>query len=161
MSDQRRALLLPQEIKLLPEDQHILLIEHLHAIRCHKIRYFEDKLFKKRLLPAPEVPKHDFSKFHGGRLDDHFALWQQREPHPPDLEREPDPEVEPVDTPEIDEPNEIEAVEPEPYRPIPPELAPEREFELDFTHVTIPAGQYATLGQLKRDVDVFSKELGL
>ena len=161
MSDQRRALLLPQEIKLLPEDQQILLIEHLHAIRCHKIRYFEDKLFKKRLLPAPEVPKHDFSKFHGGRLDDHFALWQQREPHPPDPEREPDPEVEPVDTPEIDEPNEIEAAEPEPYRPIPPELAPEREFELDFTHVTIPAGQYATLGQLKRDVDGFSKELGL
>jgi type IV secretion system protein VirD4 len=55
VSDQRRALLLPQEVKALGNEQAIVFYEGLRPIRCRKIRYFEDPRFTRRLLPAPEV----------------------------------------------------------------------------------------------------------
>ena len=57
VSDQRRALLLPQEVKALGNEQAIVFYEGLRPIRCRKIRYFEDPRFTHRLLPAPEVPQ--------------------------------------------------------------------------------------------------------
>jgi type IV secretion system protein VirD4 len=57
VSDQRRALLLPQEVKALGNEQAIVFYEGLRPIRCRKIRYFEDPRFTRRLLPAPEVPQ--------------------------------------------------------------------------------------------------------
>ena len=77
-SDQRRALLLPQEIKAMPADQEILFVEHLLPVRCKKIRYYDDKLFASRILPPPRVKAQDVSRYSGGRMDDHFAMWQQR-----------------------------------------------------------------------------------
>jgi type IV secretion system protein VirD4 len=55
VSEQRRALLLPQEVKALGSEQAIVFYEGLRPIRCRKIRYFEDPRFTSRLLPAPEV----------------------------------------------------------------------------------------------------------
>lgn len=55
-SEQRRALLLPQEVKELGSEEEIIFYEGMRPIRCRKIRYFADKRFRKRLLPAPEVP---------------------------------------------------------------------------------------------------------
>ena len=78
VSDQRRALLLPQEIKEMPADQEILFVEHLLPVRCSKIRYYDDKIFASRVLPPPGVKAQDVSKYSGGRTDDHFAMWQQR-----------------------------------------------------------------------------------
>jgi type IV secretion system protein VirD4 len=57
VSEQRRALLLPQEVKELGPDQAIVFYEGLRPIRCRKIRYFRDARFRKRLLPPPKVPK--------------------------------------------------------------------------------------------------------
>ena len=57
VSDQRRALLLPQEVKALGNEQAIVFYEGLRPIGCRKIRYFEDPRFTRRLLPAPEVPQ--------------------------------------------------------------------------------------------------------
>lgn len=57
VSEQRRALLLPQEVKALGNDKAIIFYEGLRPIRCRKIRYFEDPRFTHRLLPAPEVPQ--------------------------------------------------------------------------------------------------------
>ena len=57
VSEQRRALLLPQEVKALGSEQAIVFYEGLRPIRCRKIRYFEDPRFTSRLLPAPEVPQ--------------------------------------------------------------------------------------------------------
>ncbi|MEO8313371.1 MAG: type IV secretory system conjugative DNA transfer family protein [Pseudomonadota bacterium] len=54
-SDQRRALLLPQEVKEIGSDQAIVFYEGLRPILCRKVRYFEDPLFKARLLPPPDV----------------------------------------------------------------------------------------------------------
>ncbi len=56
MSHQHRALLLPQEVKELGPEQAIVLYEGLRPIRCRKIRYFADRCFRKRLMPAPGSP---------------------------------------------------------------------------------------------------------
>jgi type IV secretion system protein VirD4 len=56
ISHQRRALLLPQEVKELGPEQAIVFYEGLRPIRCRKIRYFTDRRFRKRLLPPPAVP---------------------------------------------------------------------------------------------------------
>jgi type IV secretion system protein VirD4 len=56
VSLQRRALLLPQEVKELGKDDAIVFYEGLRPIRCRKIRYFTDRRFSKRLLPPPERP---------------------------------------------------------------------------------------------------------
>lgn len=57
-SEQRRALLLPQELKELGSEQAIVFYEGLRPIHCRKIRYFRDRRFRVRLLPPPEVPCH-------------------------------------------------------------------------------------------------------
>ena len=56
ISHQRRALLLPQEVKELGPEQAIVFYEGLRPIRCCKIRYFADRRFRRRLLPAPSAP---------------------------------------------------------------------------------------------------------
>jgi type IV secretion system protein VirD4 len=56
VSEQRRALLLPQEVKELGNDHEIIFYEGMRPIRCRKIRYFEDPRFKARLFPPPERP---------------------------------------------------------------------------------------------------------
>jgi type IV secretion system protein VirD4 len=56
VSEQRRALLLPQEVKELGAEEAIVFYEGLRPIRCRKIRYFADKRFRRRLLPAPLHP---------------------------------------------------------------------------------------------------------
>lgn len=54
-SDQRRALLLPQELKLVPQTQSFVLKAGVPPILADKIRYFADPRFQARLLPAPAV----------------------------------------------------------------------------------------------------------
>ncbi len=55
-SQQRRPLMLPQEIKELPSDEALVFYEGLRPIRCQKIRYFEDPKFKHRLRPPHPRP---------------------------------------------------------------------------------------------------------
>jgi type IV secretion system protein VirD4 len=56
VSEQRRALLLPQEVKELGTEDALVFYEGLRPIRCLKIRYFSEMRFRKRLLPAPTTP---------------------------------------------------------------------------------------------------------
>ena len=55
-SEQRRALLLPQEVQQLGKDQSIIFYEGTRPLRCQKIRYFADRRFRARLMPAQPVP---------------------------------------------------------------------------------------------------------
>ena len=55
VSEQRRPLLLPQEVKALGTAKALIFYEGLSPIRCRKIRYFEDARFRARLLPPPVV----------------------------------------------------------------------------------------------------------
>lgn len=69
-SEQRRALLLPQEFKELGSERMVVICEHCKPILGEKIRYHRDRVFAQRLLPAPQVPRMD--------VDLHLARLQQR-----------------------------------------------------------------------------------
>jgi type IV secretion system protein VirD4 len=56
VSEQKRALLLPQEVKELGPNQEIIFCEGLRPIRARKIRYYQDRWFRGRLLPPPQDP---------------------------------------------------------------------------------------------------------
>ena len=53
VNEQKRPLLLPQEVKELGREREILIYEGLRPVLAKKNRYFEDPLFKKRLFPPP------------------------------------------------------------------------------------------------------------
>ncbi len=53
ISEQRRALMLPQEIKELGRDREIVMYEGLRPILATKNRYFEDSRLRMRLFPPP------------------------------------------------------------------------------------------------------------
>jgi type IV secretion system protein VirD4 len=53
ISDQKRPLMLPQEVKELGRDREILLYEGLRPVLAWKNRYYEDRFFRKRLFPPP------------------------------------------------------------------------------------------------------------
>ena len=58
--EERRPLMLPQEVKALGADKEIIFIEGVsHPILAEKIRYYRDRFFKKRLLPRIELPVID------------------------------------------------------------------------------------------------------
>ncbi len=59
ISNVQRALLLPQEVILLPRDEQIVLIESFPPIKSKKIAYYQDKFFTKRLLPPTFIPTQE------------------------------------------------------------------------------------------------------
>ncbi len=69
-SEQRRALLLPQEFKELGSERLVVIYENCKPILGEKIRYYRDKAFVSRLRPAPAVPRMD--------MDLHLARTQER-----------------------------------------------------------------------------------
>lgn len=69
-SEQRRALLLPQEFKELGSERLVVIFENCKPILGEKIRYYRDKAFTSRLLKPPAVPRMD--------MDLHLARVQER-----------------------------------------------------------------------------------
>ncbi|MDR0564689.1 MAG: type IV secretory system conjugative DNA transfer family protein [Azoarcus sp.] len=69
-SDQRRALLLPQEIKEIGTDRQIVILEGAKPIFCEKIRYYADPAFESRIAAPPSVGLLD--------MDTHRAMVQAR-----------------------------------------------------------------------------------
>jgi len=55
-SDQRRALLLPQELAQLPPDALLILRAGLPPVRGRKLRYYAEPAFRRRVTPPPAVP---------------------------------------------------------------------------------------------------------
>jgi type IV secretion system protein VirD4 len=59
-SEERRALMLPQELKAMGADREVILYEGIpHPVMCDKIKYYKDRYFTLRLLPRLEVPRLD------------------------------------------------------------------------------------------------------
>lgn len=54
-SDQRRALMLPQELMQMPDDQLLVLRAGTPPVRGRKIVYYQSRAFRRRLLPPPEI----------------------------------------------------------------------------------------------------------
>ncbi len=60
-SEERRALMLPQELKAIGFDKEIFFYEGIpQPVLCDKIKYYQDKMFTSRLLPAVEVKRLEF-----------------------------------------------------------------------------------------------------
>jgi type IV secretion system protein VirD4 len=72
VTEQRRALLLPQELKELGSEREIVLVENCRPILAEKIIYYRDPAFRQRVLPPPKVLPVD--------LDGHVARVQRRQP---------------------------------------------------------------------------------
>lgn len=53
ISEQRRPLLLPQELKELGRDREIIFYEGVRPILATKNRYYRDRFFRRRLFPPP------------------------------------------------------------------------------------------------------------
>jgi type IV secretion system protein VirD4 len=54
-SEQRRPLLLPQELAQMPDEDLIVLKAGLSPVRGRKLRYYREAVFRRRLLPPPTV----------------------------------------------------------------------------------------------------------
>lgn len=57
-SEERRPLMLPQEIKEFPKDEELIFIEGCPPIRCRKNWYFKDRFFRQRLMEPLPVAAH-------------------------------------------------------------------------------------------------------
>ena len=56
-TEERRALMLPQELKAMGFDKEVFLYEGLpHPVLCEKIKYYQDRHFTSRLLPKVPIP---------------------------------------------------------------------------------------------------------
>lgn len=62
-SEQRRPLLLPQELKELGRDKEIILLENTKPILADRICYWRDPVFMSRLAAAPAIPAMDLVRF--------------------------------------------------------------------------------------------------
>jgi type IV secretion system protein VirD4 len=56
-TEERRALMLPQELKAMGSEKEVFLYEGIaHPVMCDKIRYYQDSYFTSRLLPKVAIP---------------------------------------------------------------------------------------------------------
>ena len=63
ISDQKRALMMPQELKELGQWKEIILLENTKPILCDKIRYYDDPVFTARVMQPPVLPPMDLDLF--------------------------------------------------------------------------------------------------
>jgi type IV secretion system protein VirD4 len=57
-TEEKRALMLPQELKAMGTDKEVFFYEGIpHPVMCEKIKYYQDKYFTSRLMNKAEVPK--------------------------------------------------------------------------------------------------------
>ena len=56
-NEERRALMLPQELKAMGFDTEVFFYEGIpHPVKCEKIKYFKDRHFTERLLSKAAIP---------------------------------------------------------------------------------------------------------
>ncbi|KFX63328.1 type IV secretion system protein VirD4 [Paraburkholderia fungorum] len=63
VSEQRRPLLLPQELKELGREKEIIVLENTKPILADKICYWRDPEYAARVMTAPAVPAMDLAHF--------------------------------------------------------------------------------------------------
>ena len=63
ISDQKRALMLPQELKELGQWKEIVILENTKPILCEKVRYYDDPAFSTRVMQPPVVLPLDLDLF--------------------------------------------------------------------------------------------------
>ncbi len=88
ISETQRALLLPQEIIMLPRDEQIILIESTYPIKSKKILYYNDSTFRRKLLKPTRVPTQEpydpnkvFSTTSNGRVNNEESNAVEEKPN--------------------------------------------------------------------------------
>ena len=157
LSDQRRPLLLPQEVKELETETALIFYEGLRPIRCRKIRYFRDRRFTRRLMPPPVQPVAPDATLRcapqiataeapvGVPAESRAAEARGAEETPVNANLEPPvaPTQEaPARPPTLDDLPQLESLT----------LA---DFAGHYEHVTVPDGRTATDDEIKTAVDQF------
>ncbi|QWT22472.1 type IV secretory system conjugative DNA transfer family protein [Bacillus sp. NP157] len=57
-TEEKRALMLPQELKALGTDKEVFFYEGIpHPVMCEKIKYYQDKYFTSKLMKKVDVPQ--------------------------------------------------------------------------------------------------------
>ncbi len=74
ISEQRRALILPQDVVKLNENRLLILKAGIDGILGKKVRYFKEAAFKDRIMAPPDVPAIDHSRFVGRKPVSPHAL---------------------------------------------------------------------------------------
>lgn len=73
ISDQRRALMMPQELREMSQREQIITMENTKAIKCEKIAYYDDPMFLDRLKSvSPSLSRLGKKKPTRGQLE---AAW--------------------------------------------------------------------------------------
>jgi len=62
-SQQKRALLLPQELREMSLEKEIVMLENIKPVMADKIRWYADPVLKARLVKAPDVPLLDMDQY--------------------------------------------------------------------------------------------------
>ncbi|MGH8239269.1 MAG: type IV secretory system conjugative DNA transfer family protein, partial [Steroidobacteraceae bacterium] len=144
VSEQRRALLLPQEVKELGNEEAIIFYEGLAPIRCRKIRYYEDSRFQARLSAPPSIePRSHVVRRSPGRSSSTAA--------PPDAGAVPGP-TQQVETPVVIReaiPADLERLE----------TLTLEDFAADFSRVQLPSEGPMNESELQGAVDSFLASL--
>ena len=69
-----RALLTPGEVMQLPPVDELVLVAGHAPVRAKKLRYYEDRTFKARILPAPALASGGYADLPKARADDWHGL---------------------------------------------------------------------------------------
>ncbi len=150
ISQQRRPLLLPQEVKELGRDHELLIYEGLRPVLAKKNRYFEDRRLRARLFPAPSnaspYPQPPTSTVATGRRNGASTAQAdssiEKARQPPELEQEQTPRTREATLEDLDR---IDTLTLE-------------DFAVDCSRVEIPqkpAGERLTSEELRRAADSF------
>ena len=151
-SDQRRALLLPQEVKELGPDKQIVFYENLRPVLCKKIRYFKDPHFARREHTPPQVPSVDVSQ---RRMAPPDPLAMPKPAEPLAASAAPHPPTTGGDGTEPTEPKKI-STHPFSIADVARlEILAESEFSVAFDAVEIPEGREVSEAQIRQSVDQF------
>lgn len=82
VSEQRRPLRLPQEVRALEKEQQLIFLEGLHPILCQKIRYYCDNNFRDRLRPPLSQPRISAAECPAGTSDWASTTSEPSDPRP-------------------------------------------------------------------------------
>lgn len=69
VSEKVVPLIRPHEVNTFGDDKEIILVEKNHPIKCKKVVYYKDKVFKERLLPAHPTPELEIIQNKAPRFD--------------------------------------------------------------------------------------------
>src|SRR5262249_29872383 len=134
ISDQRRALLLPQEVKEIGMGRAIIFYEGLRPIVGDKIRYYEDERFKVRLRPTPVLTPIDIGGAPRGKPETFDPDDAQTAP-----ESMPEERVRPVEASDMPRLNELRL----------------EDYAVNFDHVMVPKDRSTTDQEMKTAVGQF------